>query len=133
MSRLEAMDYIQEVNPTLDHKQAKDLLERHLLAKAYADGKIKKNTLNVQATTIERTAVTYRSQWCCYSFVTIMFNDMRRKNGGICKKTGKTFGELMHHLVLGLDEACIMADDGGNIKIIRATDRKKHENILSDR
>ena len=62
-----------------------------------------------------------------------MFNDMRRKNGGICKKTGKTFIELMHHFVLGLDEACIMADAGGNIKIIGAADRKKHENILADR
>ena len=53
--------------------------------------------------------------------------------GGICKKTGKTFGELMQHFVLILDEACIMADAGGNIKIIGAADRKKHENIFADR
>ena len=62
-----------------------------------------------------------------------MFNDLQRKNGGLCKKTGKTFGGLMQHFVLGLDEACIMADAGGNIQIIGAADRKKHENILADR
>ena len=53
-----------------------------------------------------------------------MFNDLWRKNGGYAKKTGKTFGELMQHFVLGLDEACIMADAGGNIKNIGAADRK---------
>ena len=39
----------------------------------------------------------------------------------------------MQHFVLGLDEACIMADAGGNIKIIGASDKKKHEKILADR
>ena len=62
-----------------------------------------------------------------------MFNELCRNNGGTCKNTGKTFGELMQHFVLGLDEACIMADTGGNIKIIGADDRKKDENILADR
>ena len=62
MSHLEEMDAIQEVNPTLEQKQAKYLLERRVLPKAYADGKIKRETLKVQATTKERTAITYRSQ-----------------------------------------------------------------------
>ena len=47
MSRLEAVDTIHEVNPTLDRKQAKDLLERRVLPKTYADGKIKTKTLKV--------------------------------------------------------------------------------------
>ena len=59
MSRLESMDAIQEVNHTLDQKQAKDLLERRVLPKAYADGKIKRNTLKLQATTTEQTDITY--------------------------------------------------------------------------
>ena len=133
MSLLEAMGAIQWVNSTLDRKQAKDLLERRVLPKAYADGKIKRNTLKVQATTTERTAIMYQSQWRWYSFVTSMFNDLRRKNGGLCKNTGKKFGGLMQHFVLGLDEACIMAYDGGNIKIIGAANRKKHEKIIADR
>ena len=133
MSRLEAMDAIQEVNPTLDRKQAKDLLERRVLPKSHADGKINRHTLKVQVTTTERTAITYQSQWLWYSFVTSMFNYLRRKNGGLCKKTGNTFGELMQDFVLSLDEACIMSDAGGNIKIIGASDKKKHEKILAGR
>ena len=62
-----------------------------------------------------------------------MFNDLRRKNGRLCKNTGKKFGELMQHFVLSIDESCIMADAGGNIKIIGAADRKNHEKILADR
>ena len=83
MSRLEAMDTIQEVNPTLDRKEDKYLLERRVLPKAYADGKIKRKTLKVQVTTTERTDITYRSEWRWYSFVTSMLNDLRRKNGGL--------------------------------------------------
>ena len=38
----------------------------------------------------------------------------------------------MQNFVLGLDEACIMADSGGSIIIIGAADRKKNEKILAD-
>ena len=133
MSRLEAMDYIQEVNPTLDRKQAKYLLERRVLPKAYTDRKVKRKTLKVQATTTERTSITYQSQWRWYSFVTSMFNDQQRNNGGLCKNTSKKFRALMQHFVLGLVEACIMVDGGGNIKIIGAANRKNHENVIADR
>ena len=108
-------------------------MEKNVLPKAYADGKIKRKTLKVQETRTERTAITYLSQWRWYIFFTSMFNDLRRKNGGLCKNTGKTFGELMQHFVLGLDKACIMADAGGNIKIIGAADRKKNEKIIGDK
>ena len=36
----------------------------------------------------------------------------------------------MQHFVLGLDKACIMADAGGNIKIIGAADRKSTKIFL---
>ena len=48
-------------------------------------------------------------------------------------KSGKKFGELMQHFVLGLDESCIMSYSGRNIIIIGATARKKHEKVLADR
>ena len=61
-----------------------------------------------------------------------MFNDIRKTNVGVCKNTGKTFGELMQNILMGLDKSCIMADAGGNIRIIGDTD-KNHEKILADR
>ena len=38
----------------------------------------------------------------------------------------------MQNFVSGLDEACIMADAGGNIRIIGTAERKKHEKILAN-
>ena len=63
MSRSEAMDSIQEINITLDRKQAKDQLDCHVLTKSHADGKININTLMAQATTTKQTSITYQSQW----------------------------------------------------------------------
>ena len=39
----------------------------------------------------------------------------------------------MHNFMFSLDEACIMADAGGNIIIIGADDREKYKKILADR
>ena len=38
-----------------------------------------------------------------------MFRELRLKNQGVCSKTGKTFGELMEHFVVGGDEIEIAA------------------------
>ena len=62
-----------------------------------------------------------------------MFNELRKKDVAVCKKTDKTFGELMQNCVLGLDEACIMAYDGRNIIIIGSANRKQHEKIIAYR
>ena len=51
---------------------------------------------------------------------------MRIKNTGLCPKTGKTFGELMDHFVLGGDETCLLASDG-DVRIIGDAEKKKHE------
>ena len=103
MSRAEATDTIQEINTTLDQKQANDQLDWHVLTKAHSDGKIERSTLEAQATTTEQTSIMYQSQWCWYGFVTGMFNEVRKKYVDVCKNTAKTLGELMNNFVLGLD------------------------------
>ena len=133
MSRAEATDAIQKINPTLDQNQAKDQLDRRTLTKYHADGKIERSTLKAHTTTTEQTSITYQSQWRWYGFGTGMFNEVQKKDMDVCKNTAKTFGELMHNFFLGLDEACIMADDGRNIRIIGAANRKKHEKIIAYR
>lgn len=45
--------------------------------------------------------------------------------------TGKSFGELMPHFVLGGDETCFLASDG-TIYIIGDIDKKKHEKNTAD-
>ena len=102
MSRAEATDAIQKINPTLDQNQAKDQLDRRTLTKYHADGKIERSTLKAHTTTTEQTSITHRLQWRWYDFVTSMFNEPRRKNEGLCKNTGNMFGELMQNFCLAL-------------------------------
>jgi hypothetical protein len=47
------------------------------------------------------------------------------------KKTGKTFGELIEHFVIGGDETCILSS-AGKLMIVGSTDRKKHEKAIAD-
>ena len=124
---------IQQITPTLEWKQAKDKLDWSVLTKACSDGKIKRSPLEVQTTTTEQNPITHQSKWRWCGFVTYMFNVLRKKNMGVCKNTGKTFGELMRNFVLDLVEAYILADAGINIRIIGAAERKKHENIIQGR
>ena len=51
MVRAEAMDKIQEINPTLERKQPKDQSDWCVLTKSHANGKIKLSTLKAQSTT----------------------------------------------------------------------------------
>ena len=44
--------------------------------------------------------------------------------------TGKIFGEVMPHYVVGLGEMCLMGDAHGSCKIIGVLDKKKHEKLL---
>jgi hypothetical protein len=66
-------------------------------------------------------------QWRWYQNVQEALNLLRQKNTGVCHKTGKQFGEVMDFFVVGADEACLMSDAHGNVKIIGSADKKKHE------
>ena len=124
---------VQEMKPQLTRRQASNQLDRRILPIEHAKGKLKKGTVKAQATSTERSAITFDSQKRWYDFVTALFNKARVDNTGVCKVTGKTYGELMRHFVIGLDEECIMADSAGNIRIIGSGERKKHEKIVADR
>ena len=46
--------------------------------------------------------------------------------------TGKQFGEVMKHFIVGGDESCFMADADGNLKIFAEKGRNKHEKKAGD-
>ena len=62
-----------------------------------------------------------------------MFAQLREKNTGIFRLTGKTFGELIPHFVVGLDEMCLMSDAFGDLRVIGAANLKKNEAMIPDR
>ena len=61
-----------------------------------------------------------------------VYNTLREKHTGRCKKSGKLFGELMHHFIIGLDKMCRMNDVHGNMKVIAVGDKKKHKKLPKD-
>ena len=60
-----------------------------------------------------------------------VFNELRDKNTGRCPVSGKSYGELAAHFLLGGDETCLLASDG-NCMIIGDKDKKKHEKNNAD-
>jgi hypothetical protein len=65
-------------------------------------------------------------QWLWMSNIKEALDFLRRMNTSEYRVTGKTFGELIDYFVVRADEACLMADQHGNVKIIGAADKKKH-------
>ncbi len=57
---------------------------------------------------------------------------MRTKNTGLCKLSGKSFGEIMPNFIVGLDEMCLMSDCHGDLRVFAAANKKKQEKLLQD-
>lgn len=65
-------------------------------------------------------------------FKTFRFYVLRIKNVGKCKKSRKTFGELIQHFIIGGDEASFIASHNGDAYIIGLVGKRKHEKNVSD-
>ncbi len=61
-----------------------------------------------------------------------VYTFMRTKNTGLCKLWGKSFGKIMPHFIIRLDEMCLMSDCHGDLRVFAASDKKKQEKLLQD-
>ena len=127
------VEVVQEINPELSRAQASYQVRANILPKNAAKGVLKPNLVKAQGTTSDRTGISVASQYRWHYLVEEILRRANRVNTGTCPVTGKQYGQLQDHFIIGLDEMCIMADHGGNIKIIGAADVKKQEKILQDR
>ena len=75
-----------------------------------------------QATTSDRTNINIAQQYRWHRLVDAEYDNLRVVNIGLCKKSGKTFGEVMSHFIVGLDEMCIMSDFHGNALVFGSAD-----------
>ena len=55
-----------------------------------------------------------------------------RENTGVCNKTGKSFGELIDHFILGGDETNLIADADGEVRIVGEKGKKKQEKKVAN-
>ena len=132
MSRAEAINTIQELVPGVSKQTGSRLLTNHILRNVDNKGLLKSNLVVAQATTTKRSAITLQQQWRWHTTVDNALDQMREKNQGTCKLTGKTFGELIGYFIIGGDEACFMANAKGDGRVIGSADIKKQEKNFDD-
>lgn len=125
----EAIDLVCGLAPHLSRKQCSQILHRTIIPGN--PDKLKPHAMKAQATTTKRSAITVAQQFRWHTTFEAGLNKLRELNTGQCKLTGKTFGELIRHFIIGGDETCMHASSS-HLHVIGSTDRKKHEKILHD-
>jgi len=120
----------QQLNPDMNHIAAKNYVQR--IFKSASAGRINPRPVKAQTTTSRRSQYTVAQQSCWFQNYGHAISFLREKNTGICNKTGKQFGKLIEHFILGGDETCLLADIDGDLKILGKTGRKKHEKKATD-
>ena len=129
LTKTDIIQNLQELQPEMAPDQAKNYIHRTF--KKVAKGRLKPKAVKAQKTTSKRSQCSVAQQYRWFTNYEKGLRFLREKNTGVCRKTGKTFGELINHFVVGGDETCLMADADG-IKIVGEVGRKKHERKGAD-
>jgi hypothetical protein len=109
----EAIDLVQELALSLLQEQARRPLKRTLIP--HHPEQVKHNPVVAQATTrTKRSTITLEQQFCWHTTYEGALNELRERNMGKCRLTGKTYGELIQYFISGGDETCFMAREEGN-------------------
>jgi hypothetical protein len=110
------------MNPSLKQKQASECFN-HTIQPNNKD-LLMQNDVKAQVTTTKRSAITVLQQFCWFKTYGNALDELRKCNVGTCNQTGKTFGELIQHFVVGGDKTCIMSS-AGELTIVGSTPRHK--------
>ncbi len=86
----------------------------------------------MQATTSDCTNISLGQQFCWHRLIDEEYDLLRTSNTGCCKRSGKTFGEVMGHFIVGFNKMCLMSDVHGDLRIFGSADKKKNEKLLQD-
>ena len=124
ISSKDSIGTIQDINPSINLRlSASRQLLRNILPQNARAGLLKYSMQKVQATTGNHTSRNVIQKYRWNKIVDKVFTMMRSKNVGLCKKSGKTFGEVVYNFIIGMDEMCIMSDTHGDIKMIISEDK----------
>ena len=123
-------DKIQLVAPHLSLKQIQN--HRSRTFRNRHKHRLKPKSVMPQNTSSKRSQCTAAQQWRWFQTFDRCLDVLREKNTGLCKKSGLSFEEVMEHFLIGLDEACLIADADGNLKILPEFGRRSHEKKVSD-
>jgi hypothetical protein len=118
----EAIDLLQELTPSLSREQSRRHLNRTLIP--HHPEQIKLKPVVAQATTTKRSAITLAQQFRWHVTYEGALNELRERNTGKYRLSGKTFGEFFQYLISGVDETCFMACEEGTVRVIGSAGRK---------
>mmetsp|Transcript_38277 Transcript_38277/g.92336 ORF Transcript_38277/g.92336 Transcript_38277/m.92336 type:complete len:312 (-) Transcript_38277:1658-2593(-) len=95
-----------QIQPDLSRDQAKNYVVRTW--KKYTKGGLKAKPVKAQKTTSKRSMCSVAQQFRWFKMYEKALDRLRAKNTGVCRKTGKSFGELIEYFIIGADETCMM-------------------------
>ena len=124
------IEQLMALQPELSMEQASNWAYRTF--RTIAGDRIKKSLVVVQKTTAKCSQIHVAQQYRWMKKYEQAINFLRLKNTGTCRVTGKSFGELLPHFIIGGDETCMIADADGSLKVLGSAGRKKHEKKTSD-
>ena len=99
MSTGQVIENICTLHPELTYKQAENHFHRTF--KKHHAGKIKPKAVKAQKTTSKRSQCSIAQQYRWFKTYELGLRFLREQNTGVCNKTGKLFGELIKHFLLG--------------------------------
>jgi hypothetical protein len=114
----------------LQFKQAKRHYYKTFLNKH--KGRLKPKAVKAQETTTRRSQCTVAQHWRWFQTFDKALQFCREMNTGLCKKSGKTFGEVIEHFLIRGDKTNLIANADGQIKIVGEFGKRKHERKVSD-
>ena len=112
----ESISTIQELEPKLNLIQIQLYFDQTFMNNN-AD-KVKKRLVKVQLTTAKYSQIMVAQQYRWFKKYQEGLKFLREKNAGRCRKSGRHFGEVIQHFIIGGDETCLMADVDGDVNIV---------------
>ncbi len=94
--------------------------------------RLKQKPVKAQKTTSKQSQCTVAQKFGWFKLYEKALCFLRNKNTGVCNKTGKSFGELINHFILGGNETNLIVDADGELRIVEEKGKKKHEKKVSD-
>jgi hypothetical protein len=88
--------------------------------------------VKAQGTMTKRLTITVKQQFRWHQAYENALNLLCKMSSGICQRTGKTFGEVIQHFVLGGDETCFQASDVSDAIVVAEHRNKKPEKKSHD-
>lgn len=129
ITRSVALNTFRELEPSLTDKQLENHFNRTFFQK-HKD--VIKKPVKAQQTTTKRSAITVSQQYRWFKLYQKGLQLLREKNTGVCRVTGKTFGELIHHFIIGGDETCFLANGDGDLCVIGDAKKRRHDKKIAD-